>query len=400
MDPQQKILNSIREESLGLINSKIGPLITELVDKKINQTREEWLTEMNIVGDVFPKPSRPIQKIFRLCGACPRCQATDQAIKSMATDINKTEVKIDVPENLFPDEYILICSSSKPPPTFSQQSSNNSGTWYISNYGRPFMMSDNGRGRQGGLWDATSNDNDLSPLTQEFINYYNSFKFYGGQYGAQFETESSQKMISEYQSHNPKSKDIYKLEKDKEQIQKMTSQLQRSEAGLVSEQARLKSMEYNILLREKTLKENEMELTDKINIYKKKSLNLLERENKVSIKESIRTIQQELLDISLSISEILDIRGEPILEGRLEQVMGKLNHLQGPNEELREEVIIATEVSPEASAPHLVIMPVPRPLSCRRNDAGGGDGTREVCYAHQRGECTRGDDCRFSHSGT
>ena len=352
MDPQQKILTSIREESLGLINSKIAPLITELVDKKINKTREEWLTKMNIVGDVFPKPSQPIQKIFRLCGACPRCIIDNQRANGskIGDDINKTGVKIDVPENLFPDEYILICSSSKPPPTYSQQSSNNSPTYYISNYGRHFMMMDNGRGRQGRI-EGTSNDNNLPPLTQEFINYYNSIKFYGGEWESVFEKESSRKMIYEYQSHNPKSSAVYKLEKDKGHIQKMTSQLQLREAGLVSEHGRLKSMEDNILLREKTLKENELKLTDKINIYKKKSLNLLERENKVSIKESIKTIQQELLDISLSISEILDIRGEPILEGRLEQVMGKLNHLQGPNEELREEVIIATEILPEPSAP-------------------------------------------------
>jgi len=352
MDPQLKILTSIREESLGLINSKIAPLITELVDKKINKTREEWLTKMNIVGDVFPKPSQPIQKIFRLCGACPRCIIDNQRANGskIGDDINKTGVKIDVPENLFPDEYILICSSSKPPPTYSQQSSNNSPTYYISNYGRHFMVMDNGRGRQGRI-EGTSNDNNLPPLTQEFINYYNSIKFYGGEWESVFEKESSRKMIYEYQSHNPKSSAVYKLEKDKEHIQKMTSQLQLSEAGLVSEHGRLKSMEDNILLREKTLKENEMKLTDKINIYKKKSLNLLERENKVSIKESIKTIQQELLDISLSISEILDIRGEPILEGRLEQVIGKLNHLQRPNEKLHEEVIIATEVLPEPSAP-------------------------------------------------
>ncbi|RYH15443.1 hypothetical protein EON65_31730 [archaeon] len=28
---------------------------------------------------------------------------------------------------------------------------------------------------------------------------------------------------------------------------------------------------------------------------------------------------------------------------------------------------------------------------------GGGDRPRGVCYSFQRGECTRGDGCRFSH---
>ena len=28
---------------------------------------------------------------------------------------------------------------------------------------------------------------------------------------------------------------------------------------------------------------------------------------------------------------------------------------------------------------------------------GGGGGGTPVCYAHQRGECTRGDSCKFSH---
>lgn len=34
-------------------------------------------------------------------------------------------------------------------------------------------------------------------------------------------------------------------------------------------------------------------------------------------------------------------------------------------------------------------------------DSGGYRSSRppSVCYAFQRGECTRGDSCRFSHSG-
>lgn len=30
---------------------------------------------------------------------------------------------------------------------------------------------------------------------------------------------------------------------------------------------------------------------------------------------------------------------------------------------------------------------------------GGGSGGRGLCYAHQRGHCTRGASCRFSHEG-
>lgn len=33
-------------------------------------------------------------------------------------------------------------------------------------------------------------------------------------------------------------------------------------------------------------------------------------------------------------------------------------------------------------------------------DYGGGGGNSGVCYAHQRGDCTRGDNCRFSHEGS
>ncbi len=37
----------------------------------------------------------------------------------------------------------------------------------------------------------------------------------------------------------------------------------------------------------------------------------------------------------------------------------------------------------------------------RRGGGGdrGGGGGGGVCYAHQKGQCTRGDSCRFSHSG-
>ena len=34
-----------------------------------------------------------------------------------------------------------------------------------------------------------------------------------------------------------------------------------------------------------------------------------------------------------------------------------------------------------------------------RGGGGRGGGGAPVCYANQRGECTRGADCRFSHDG-
>ena len=40
-----------------------------------------------------------------------------------------------------------------------------------------------------------------------------------------------------------------------------------------------------------------------------------------------------------------------------------------------------------------------KPTFMTKNSSGGGaGGTAGICYAYQKGECTRGDSCRFSHS--
>jgi len=98
-------------------------------------------------------------------------------------------------------------------------------------------------------------------------------------------------------------------------------------------------------MKEKILKEQTLELENKIEQHKKKSLKLLERENKVSVKESIETMQNELLNISVSISQLLDVINEPILESRIQQIIHKLNEIKNTRDEILDQpVIVATEV--------------------------------------------------------
>ena len=75
------------------------------------------------MDNIFPIPSEPIQNIFRICGKCSRCK------KNSSVMINnfKSRYKINVkePNNLFTDEYILICSSDRCLPSFNQNSNIN-----------------------------------------------------------------------------------------------------------------------------------------------------------------------------------------------------------------------------------------------------------------------------------
>ena len=313
--------------------------------------------------DIFPKPGRLIHGIFRCCGSCPRCVMKQ---KHMESEMERTSIEMRCLEGIRPvvrifhKEYILICSSGKAPPIFSQMTSNNPPGYYISNYGRQFRISDNGRGCElsGGTGVGWSSNNDhgregLSPLTQEFINYYNSIDFWGGQWNHIFRMENSNKMIMEYQKR-PIIKTAYKVERDKLEIQDMTKELQKKETEVVNQQKHLKSMKEELLLQEAKLKENEEKLKVRVTIHKKKSLDLFERENKISVKGSVETILKELLEVSSSISSILELEDSPILIDRINQIIVRLNHIRstgGPRVQEDEEVIIATEILPEPSAP-------------------------------------------------
>ena len=313
--------------------------------------------------DIFPKPGRLIHNIFRCCGSCPRCIAKQS---QMETEIEKTSIKRCVENEergasgkMLNEEYILICSSGKAPPIFSQMTSNNPPGYYISNYGRQFIISDHGRGcmLNGGTgvgWDINETEiKKLSSLTQEFINYYNSIDFWGGQWNHIFRREDSEQMIREYQKKT-KMEIAYKIEIDKREIQKMTSELQKKETEMVNQKEHLKSVEDKLVLQETTLKENEQKLKEQINNHKQKSLKLFERENNISVKGSVETILKELLEISSSISSILEVTDSPILVNRVDQIIARLDHIKssgGSTIQVDEGVIIATEVLPEPSAP-------------------------------------------------
>ena len=157
---------------------------------------------MTFSEDIFPKPGKLIHNIFRCCGSCPRCIADPQGYRNrdrrdsrgsppnygqhhMEEKFRERSIKTTVPggsgegwEDVLDGEYILICSSGKPLPIFSQMSSCNPPVYYISNYGREFMITDNGRGCQLSSPSYSGGREGLFPLTQEFINYYNSIDFW------------------------------------------------------------------------------------------------------------------------------------------------------------------------------------------------------------------------------
>jgi hypothetical protein len=301
---------------------------------------------MDIKKDnIFPNPSEPIHDIFRICGACPRCNSN---ASNMIDTFKRTKIVTGNPQNFFSEEYILICSSGKSPPIFSQMTSNNPPTNYISNYGRRFCINNIGRGCHGQIEEITDNWGkkiELTPLTQEFINYYNSVNFMGGQWQHEFRDRDSRNMILEYQKNNEQLNISYKIEQDKKRLQEIMKELQEKETDIVKQTQQIKDIKNDISMKETILKEQTLELENKIEQHKKKSLKLLDRENKVSVKESIEIMQNELLNISISLSQLLDVINEPILESRIQQIIHKLNEIKNTRDEILEQpVIVATEV--------------------------------------------------------
>jgi len=306
------------------------------------------------MDNIFPNPSGPIQDIFRICGKCLRCKNKS----SHMIDNFKRRIDIKEPRKLFSDEYILICSSGRPLPIHNQMAcggANNIPTEYISNYGRRFCIQDHGLGCHGQIQEITDNWGKkikLSPLTQGFINIYNSINFMGGQYSHVFRDRDSLNMILEYQKNSAQLNISYKIEHDKKRLQEIMKELQEKETDIVKQNQQIKDIKNDLLMKDKLLKEQNLELENRIEQHKKKSLKLLERENKVSVKESIETMQNELLNVSISISQLLDVVNEPILEGRIQQIINKLNEIKNTSgENLEQPVIVATEVVHRGSAP-------------------------------------------------
>ena len=304
------------------------------------------------MDNIFPTPQEPIQGIFRICGKCNRCKNKSSY---MIENFEKTRVKVNNSDKLLSDEYILICSSDKSLPIFSQMSNINPPTYYISNYGRLLVISDHdGRGCHGFIGDDFKGNNKLipTPLTQEFINYYNTINFWGGQWNHEFRKNDSINMIYEYQKNSEQISISYKIEQDKRKLQGYMKNLQEKETEITNEKEKIKNKINDILIKEKLLEEQNLELSNKIEQHKKRSLKLLERENEVSVKGSIETIQNELMNVSTSISQLLDVINEPILESSIQQIIYKLNELRNTRDDNMEQpVIVATEVVPQASAP-------------------------------------------------
>ena len=137
MNPQEKILDDICKVSKQLIQSKINPLIDQLVITKINQETEKFFESVNIFGDIFPKPEGSV--LFRFCGSCCKCKwdgpfyqgisySHEQWKKECESVYRSPIYKHETYDtDIYTDEYILLCSFSPV---------NNDWKTLYTNYGR------------------------------------------------------------------------------------------------------------------------------------------------------------------------------------------------------------------------------------------------------------------------
>lgn len=333
MEVQKNILSKIRDETGEHLKSEIFPLISQLVETKMKEESEKFLDGTNILGDVFPKLVG--SGLFRTCGKCCVCKENSQGDWSGWSDAaNSTEFNTD---GLNDDEYILLCSGyGINPGRYPVERCYDGGKnlWkplcevrgeYLTNYGSIInLYKYHSKGPNISIYHKGEN-----MLTQEFITYYNNYIDYSASnlrtdnYGSKRLTHNDLKnIITTYNQYNPKASENYRIEKQKQEIEKMTLGLQEREIELVTDKQLLyeKQLEY--------AKEKE-KFTEEKKIHKQKSKNLLKRENSVFLKESIRSVHQELKDISYSLSDAIDLLDDvdPIIEQRLNQTIQKLNSM-------------------------------------------------------------------------
>lgn len=299
------------------------------------------------MDNIFPISSEPIQNIFRICGKCSRCKKNSSV---MINNFKNTEINVKEPNNLFTDEYILICSSDRYLPKFSQNSSPNPSTIYISNYGGFFTISDYGIGCRGEIQrfiDNCGGEIECLPLTQEFINYYNSINFYGGEWNHIFRLEDSRNMILEYHKYSKEDKnEQYKLEKTKLEIQKMSKELQENEIAYIKIKEEVDNKIQFIANEEKKLKDEKI-------LHKEKVKNLMDRENKIYQKEKLKDIHQDLKDITVSLYNYLDVLDLPNnqFETRISQIITSLNKFYQEDTVVVAENVNSNVIIAEPSAP-------------------------------------------------
>lgn len=344
MEVQHKILSKIKKDTNDLLLSQIFPSISELIEVKMREETDKFFKKTNILGDMFPKPSE-YHGHFSFCGACDLCNGKyhsnegidnikwkEDCINSISTVIDEHSVK------LYDDEYILLCSR--------RYIYDNNSNYYYSNYGRLCWTSQHnghlyitsekwlnrcvmyGNNGHGGRAKPVLSEhfNKEILLTIEYINLLNTLDLTN--YNKDFDYHLFNKLIHVYRSFNPKASDIYRIEKKKEEVEKI---IQNKETKIVNDEKLLSEKQKEFTKdKEKFKKEKEDFEKDK-QIHKQKSKNLLKRENDVFIKESIKSVHEELNDISYSLSDVIDLLDDidPIIEQRLNQTIQKLSSLFG-----------------------------------------------------------------------
>lgn len=326
MEAQNAILTKIKNETEQQLQSQILPLLSQLVNNKIKEESDKFFEKTNILGDIFPKPKG--SGLFRTCGKCCVCKENS---KGLTDSFSKAANSVRFSTDQFkPDEYILLCSGygkhiQRYPVEMRSDTwtkSNECRADYITNYGsivNLYFYHRNGP-------NITIHKKGNNILTQEFITHYNEFINYSAS-GLRNDNYGSKELnhidlaniIGTYNEYNPKSSEIYRIEKQKEEIKKMTLDLQKRETELVKNEKKLYE-------KQQEFEEEKKQFEEEKKIHKQKSKNLLKRENSVFLKESIKSIHQELSDISYSISDVIDLLEDvdPLIEQRLTQTIQKL----------------------------------------------------------------------------
>ena len=277
MEAQNAILTKIKNETEQQLQSQILPLLSQLVNNKIKEESDKFFEKTNILGDIFPKPKG--SGLFRTCGKCCVCKENS---KGLTDSFSKAANSVGLTTDKFkPDEYILLCSgygllhSCYPVEMYHDEKgtqmwrkSNECRGDYITNYGSIVNIYVYHRNRPN----ITLHQMGHNMLTQEFITHYNKFINYSASHVG---NDNSKKLthfelaniIGTYNEYNPKSSEIYRIEKQKEEIKKMTLDLQKRETELVKNEKKLYEKQQEFEEEKKQFEEEKKSINKKVRIY-------------------------------------------------------------------------------------------------------------------------------------
>ena len=134
------------------------------------------------------------------------------------------------------------------------------------------------------------------------------------------------KIIHIYKKYHPKANEIYEIEEKKNIIIKVKEKIIKD---LENQGDEIKKEKKELKKQREELKKQREELENQKLIHKDKIKNLLERENKVFMKENIKIVHQELKEIAITFSNCIDIL-EPvnnILETQITNILSKLQNI-------------------------------------------------------------------------